>query len=128
MLNCPACKHGVPKEWMRRVMFDCPNWGIALRTRPNAVTVWCDRLNRFSWWALIVLFLIDRAWLGRNLWMVLVVGGGIAVCGDVLAALFPAAGFEVVAPALPARYRNLAPVSNREYNQRWKTVKSLRIT
>jgi len=128
MLNCPACEHGVAKELVRRVTFDCPNCGVALRAHPNAITIWGDRLNRFCWWALILLFLADRAWLGRNFWMVVLIGGGIALCIDVLAALFPGAGFEVVAPALPAQYRNFVPDSNREYDQRWKTVRSLGIT
>jgi hypothetical protein len=128
MLNCPACGHGITREFVRRVSFDCPNCGVALRTRPSAITVWGDRLNRFSWWALIVLVLADRAWLGRHIWQVLPICAGVAICIDLLSLCFPAAGFEIVAPAMPANYQNVAPVSTREYDQRLKAGRSLGIT
>jgi hypothetical protein len=128
MLNCPACEHGIPKGLMRRVTFDCPNCGVALRTLPNAITVWGDRLNRFAWWALIILFLTDKSWLGRNFWLLWLICFTVALGIDVLGVLFPPAGFEVLGSAVPAQYRNILPLSNREYDRRWETVRSLGIT
>lgn len=128
MLHCPACEHDVPKEWIRRVTFDCPNCGVALRALPNAITVWGDRLNRFDWWVLILLFLTNRHWLGRNFWSLWLICFTVALGIDLLGAMFPAAGLEVVGSAVPAQYRNIMPLSNREYDQRWKTVRSLGIT
>jgi hypothetical protein len=127
MLGCPACEHGIAKEFVRQVTFDCPNCGVALRTRPSRISLWGDKLNRLSWWTLILLFLTDRAWLGGHFWMVWLIGFSVAFAIDMLSIIFPPAGFDVVAAALPARYRNLAPISNREYDQRWKSVRPLGI-
>jgi len=128
VIVCPACKEDLPRTLARRQVFDCSNCGVALQPIPNPIATQIESLFGLARWTFILICLFRVRGIQLGFWGIVSGLGVIGLVGDSIASLFPATEFKVVGGAIPAPYRNIPPLSNAAYNQRWKTIHSLGIT
>lgn len=128
VLLCPQCRGELPHKLARQKEFDCPRCGVGLQPVPSTTSKSIQAVTRFVWWTFFLICLFGPLTPKLGFWRVVSVLGLINFVGDSLASLFPPTQFKVVAGAIPEHYRNMTPLSNAAYNQRWKTTHSLGIT